>query len=50
MRCGRCGLTLHRGAVQHDHTIVFASCCPRCDGPLVEAISTAAVDPSVYLG
>jgi hypothetical protein len=40
MRCRRCGLTLHGGAIQHDQTLVFASCCPRCDGPLLDALGT----------
>jgi uncharacterized paraquat-inducible protein A len=32
MRCTRCGLTFHPATIQHDQTLLFAACCPRCDG------------------
>jgi len=35
MRCARCGMTVHPAAAQHDQALLLASCCPRCDGPLV---------------
>jgi hypothetical protein len=55
IRCHRCGLTLNQAAIQHDHVLVFASCCPRCDGPLDHEAGTAAFelprpDPSTHVG
>jgi hypothetical protein len=32
--CAHCGVTLDAFTVEHEQTLVFASCCPRCDGPL----------------
>jgi len=34
LRCPRCGLALHPAVIEHEQALVFASCCPRCDGPL----------------
>ena len=34
LRCLRCGLTLHAATIEHEQALVFASVCPRCDGPL----------------
>lgn len=50
--CRRCGLTLDRAAVQRDETLVLASCCPLCDGPLVGVAARGQrnPDPSVFLG
>ena len=52
VRCGRCGLTVSAPAVHHDRTLLLASCCPHCDGPLVtsDAASKPASEPSLYLG
>jgi hypothetical protein len=35
MRCARCGVTFHPAALHHDRALLLASCCPRCDGPLL---------------
>jgi uncharacterized paraquat-inducible protein A len=55
LRCPTCGLTLHAATIQHEHALVFASCCPRCDGPLPPIVASdrpldASRDPSIYLG
>jgi len=55
VRCRRCGLTVGPGTVQQDRVLLFAACCPRCDGPLVaEADDGSAhrgiAEPSIYLG
>jgi hypothetical protein len=55
LRCLRCGLTLHAATIQHEQALVFASCCPRCDGQLTtgEADNNPAdprSEPSIYLG
>lgn len=55
LRCPSCGLSLHAATIQHEHALVFASCCPRCDGPLPPIVaSDRAVEgrsePSIYLG
>jgi hypothetical protein len=34
LSCPRCGLALHAATIEHEQALVFASCCPRCDGPL----------------
>ena len=50
--CRQCGLTFDEAAVQRDETLVLASCCPLCDGPLVGVAATGQrdPDPSVFLG
>jgi hypothetical protein len=55
LRCPTCGLTLHAATIQHEHALVFASCCPRCDGPLPPIVASdravgARSEPSIYLG
>ena len=56
LRCRQCGLTLHGAVAQHDQTLLLASVCPRCDGPLAsdaasrELSDAAFGDPSIYLG
>ena len=55
LRCPACGLMLHAATIQHEHALVFASCCPRCDGPLPPIVASnrpvaAASEPSIYLG
>jgi len=45
MGCTRCGMTVHPAAVQHDQALLLASCCPRCDGPLVPH-SARPVEPT----
>jgi hypothetical protein len=55
LRCTRCGLTIHPATIRHEQTLVFASCCPRCDGELAEAGVSASPahirsEPSIYLG
>jgi hypothetical protein len=55
MRCPSCGLILHAATIQHEHALVFASCCPRCDGPLPPIVAgeravEARSEPSIYLG
>jgi hypothetical protein len=50
VRCSRCGLTLGEAAIRRDLALVLAACCPRCDGPLEHADSTASGDPAIYLG
>jgi len=55
LRCPTCGLTLHAATIQHEHALVFASCCPRCDGPLPPIVASdrpvdARREPSIYLG
>ena len=54
-RCLRCGYTLNHAAIQHNLALVFASCCPRCDGPLAgetgtDPTSSTRPDPSTHLG
>jgi hypothetical protein len=46
LRCPRCGLALHAGVIEHEQALVFASCCPRCDGPL--PMHEATVNPTQY--
>jgi hypothetical protein len=56
LRCRQCGLTLHGAVAQHDQTLLLASVCPRCDGPLArdaasgERSAELFGDPSIYLG
>ncbi len=55
LRCPTCGLALHAATIQHEHALVFASCCPRCDGPLPPIVPgerpvAARCEPSIYLG
>ncbi len=55
LRCPTCGLMLHAATIQHEHALVFASCCPRCDGPLPpietgDRPAEARSEPSIYLG
>jgi hypothetical protein len=55
LRCPTCGLMLHAATIQHEHALVFASCCPRCDGPLPPIVASdraaeARSEPSIYLG
>ena len=45
LHCPQCKLTLHAATVQHEQALVFASCCPRCDGPL--ATSAASDDAAL---
>ena len=42
VRCPQCGLTLHAATIQHEHALVFASCCPRCDGRLAGSAASGA--------
>ena len=42
MCCARCGITFHPAALQHDRALLLASCCPRCDGPLLPDDGRAA--------
>jgi len=42
MRCARCGTTFHPAALQDDRALLLASCCPRCDGPLLPENARAA--------
>jgi hypothetical protein len=32
--CAHCDVTLDEITVEHEQTLVLASCCPLCDGPL----------------
>ncbi len=55
LRCPACGLTLHAATIEHEQALVFASCCPRCDGPLPPTAASfrsvaARCEPSIYLG
>ena len=56
VRCSRCGLTVGPGTVQQDRVLLFAACCPRCDGQLVAAdeddgsAHRGIGEPSIYLG
>ena len=52
VRCRRCGRSLELASMQRDETLVLASCCPWCDGPLVGVGTTGQPDPdpSVFLG
>ena len=52
LRCPACGLTLHAATIQHEQALVFASCCPRCDGQLTIGAASDSPDlaPSIYLG
>jgi uncharacterized paraquat-inducible protein A len=53
--CPECGLTLHAVTVQHEQALVFASCCPRCDGPLTtgtanDSAASLRPEPSISVG
>ena len=52
VRCPECGLTLHAATVAHEQSLIFASCCPRCDGQLTAQLHEAAScpEPSIFLG
>jgi len=55
LRCPTCGLTLYAATIQHEQALVFASCCPRCDGPLPAIVASdrpvvSRSEPSIYLG
>ena len=51
LTCPHCGLTLAAAAIEHEHALIFAACCPRCDGRLTNrATDTQQADPSIYLG
>jgi len=54
-RCTRCGTTLRPATIRHEQTLVFASCCPYCDGALTDAAASSGpagqgVESSVFLG
>jgi uncharacterized paraquat-inducible protein A len=38
VRCRRCGAVLDAAAIDAERVLVFAACCPRCDG-LLEPVS-----------
>jgi hypothetical protein len=53
--CLRCGFSFYAAAMEHEHVLVAAACCPRCDGQLVDdtgarRFKVTVPDASVYLG